>query len=254
MIQTNYRSHRDAQKAVDKMLDNAATKLSKVMRGHKERQIYKYLKDDYPKIKEKYKELVSNTQPSTSLQTEPITLTPSQQSSYEQELLASRTRARQLYEQALQRHSPSTNLQRRQDTYENELNDTVNRITNKALRTAQKEIQKEEAVKVISNAAKRKATNQQALRKGITRVQNRISEIDTRPPKQLHLFLSKKGVVKVTPQVKAEEKQYLRKIEDQYKKYYTPLKEPGNTRASSAASSRLSTASTLGQQTPAKRK
>ena len=92
------------------------------------------------------------------------------------------------------------------------------------------------------------------MRKGITRVQNRISEIDTRPPKQLHLFLSKKGVVKVTPQVKAEEKQYLRKVEEQYKKYYTPLKEPGNTQESSAASSRLSIASTWGQQTPAKQK
>ena len=122
---------------------------------------------------------------------------------------------------------------------------------NRAFNNTKREIAAENTIK---NAAKRKAINQLELRKGITKTQNRISELDTRTPNKMHLAFSKKGVVKVTPQVKAEEKQYLRQIEDQYKKHYTSLKEPGNTQASGAASSRLSTASTLGQQTPAKKK
>jgi hypothetical protein len=190
MIQTNYRRHKGekdfidsaAKKIIsDKKKDNAATKLSKVMRGHKERQIYKYLKDDYPKIKAKYKELVSNTQPSTSLQTEPITLTPSQQSAYEQELLASRTRASQLYEQALQRHNPSTNLQtgeqpvipttRKQQQYkdliksgniETAANQRLARIQNKTNQTQQ-----------ITNAIKAIKTKNDAAVKIQSAVRNR---------------------------------------------------------------------------------
>jgi hypothetical protein len=139
--------------------------------------------------------------------------------------------------------------------FERELDDTAKIITRKTLRAANKEI-KQDAGRLISDTAKRRITNQKELRKGISKIQNRISELDTRTPTKMNLAFSKKGLTKVTPQIKAEEKQYLRKIEEQYKKYYIPLKEPRNTRASSpisVASSRLSTAGTLGYKTPAKK-
>ncbi len=87
--------------------NNAATTIKSILSGHKGRKAFKFQKDEYPAIVARRRAQVSTMQPSTSLQTVPITLTPSQQSSQ----TASRTRARQLYEQALQQHSPTSQLQ-----------------------------------------------------------------------------------------------------------------------------------------------
>ena len=64
---------------------------------------------------------------------------------------------------------------------------------NRAFNNTKREIAAENTIK---NAAKRKAINQLELRKGITKTQNRISELDTRTPNKMHLAFSKKGVVK----------------------------------------------------------
>ena len=140
------------------------------------------------------------------------------------------------------------------EKFKKELNQTADTLTRKILNKAQKEIKSED---IIMDAVVRKGANQLALRKGIKKVQSKISDLDTRPSNKIHLaFSKKKGLTQLTPRLKAEEKQYLRKIEEQYKKQYTPLREPTNTAASSAisvSSSRLSTAGTLGYRTPAKK-
>ena len=138
--------------------------------------------------------------------------------------------------------------------FKKELNKTADTLTRKILNRAQKEIKSED---ILMDALTRKGANQIALRKGIKKVQSKISELDTRPPNKIRLtFSKKKGLTELTPRLKAEEKQYLRRIEEQYKKQYTPLREPTTTAASSAisvSSSRLSTAGTLGYRTPAKK-
>jgi len=140
------------------------------------------------------------------------------------------------------------------EKFKKELNKTADTLTRKILNRAQKEIKSED---ILMDALSRKGANQIALRKGIKKVQSKISELDTRPSNKIRLtFSKKKGLTELTPRLKAEEKQYLRRIEEQYKKQYTPLREPTNTAASSAisvSSSRLSTAGTLGYRTPAKK-
>jgi hypothetical protein len=81
--------------------DNAATTLSKFIRGHTDRKRYKYLKSEYPQIAAKRKEDVSNITPSLLLQKEFKPVPTNTKSLLEQELTASRERAHKLYEAAI---------------------------------------------------------------------------------------------------------------------------------------------------------
>jgi hypothetical protein len=105
------RKNEKIQNATEKILQdalkevNAETTLGRVMQGHMDRKRFKYLKKDYPQIAAKRKDDVSSITPSTLLQQQPLPPQPTNtQSLLEQELTASRARARQLYEKAIAKH------------------------------------------------------------------------------------------------------------------------------------------------------
>ena len=299
--------------------NKAATTIKSILRGHKGRKAFKFQKDEYPAIAARRREQVSAMQPSTSLQTVPITLTPNQQSSQ----TASRTRAHQLYEQALQRHNPSTNLQtgeqpvipatRKQQQYkdliksgniETAANQRLARIQNKTNQTQQitnaiKAIKtkNDAAVKIQSAVRNRNALKKlykledrdKAMEAAINKY-NGIGEMMASRNENPIVSNEAAGNRFIQSAARLRKKALQSKISDLRTRSALPqsqtkpiIKEAGlgiqrmdniikkkprgrqpqstmgaastnrNTRLSTA-SSRLSTASTLGQQTPAKRK